>query len=106
MHNLIRVISLNYQRGDFFRSTIGLLYFLINLTFAVLKKTKILITICKTSSMSLKLVYFFHVWEECEYVRNDIILLWLNLCKECLMFDTTSTKSLVTKKGYSWFIYW
>lgn len=51
-----------------------------------------------------KKIYF--VWEKSEYVRKSTALQWLKSCKECLMLDTTSKKSLVTKKDYSWFIYW
>lgn len=49
-------------------------------------------------------MFWFYVCEKTEYVKKYIILQWLKLYKECLVFDTTSTKSLAIKKDYSWFI--
>lgn len=61
---------------------------------------------CQNILHQLKVsVSFLHVWEDCEYVKKYIILQWLKLSKEWLVFDATSTKGLATKKDYSWFIY-
>lgn len=70
MHNFFKsVVSLHYQRGNFLRSTIGLVYFFINVIFTVFEKAKCLITICQNFLHEVKVGILFY-FVRCEKPVN------------------------------------